>query len=151
MRGKVDPHFASWNYPSWTNPYLDPEAIEEERRRLPAAVFDQEYAAMFLDGGRRICSSCAPPEHEMATVLVAKGQELRRCNECERPLDDDGSALGFTCEDGKVHLKIIEVPAELIESERKLTAAWKKDRACATRSAASAGSSPSWPRSRARS
>jgi hypothetical protein len=45
-----DPEFKSWNYPSWTNPLLDPEVIEQERSRLPQQVFKQEIGAEFTEG-----------------------------------------------------------------------------------------------------
>lgn len=51
QRGQSDdPHFQSWNYPSWENPYLDVELIEQERDRLPERVFKQEYGGEFLEG-----------------------------------------------------------------------------------------------------
>jgi Terminase RNaseH-like domain/Terminase large subunit, T4likevirus-type, N-terminal len=45
-----DAEFASWNYPTWTNPLLDKELVEAERARLPERVFRQEYGAEFLEG-----------------------------------------------------------------------------------------------------
>jgi len=45
-----DPDYESWNMPSWTNPLLDAEVIEQERARLPERVFNQEYGAEFLEG-----------------------------------------------------------------------------------------------------
>ena len=45
-----DPDFESWNWPSWTNPMLDAEVIEQERGRLPDRVFMQEYGAEFVEG-----------------------------------------------------------------------------------------------------
>jgi hypothetical protein len=45
-----DPDFASWNAPSWTNPYLDKDLIDRERARLPERVFRQEYGGEFLEG-----------------------------------------------------------------------------------------------------
>lgn len=45
-----DPAFRSWNYPSRTNPVLDPAVIEAERSRLPERVFRQEYEAEFIEG-----------------------------------------------------------------------------------------------------
>lgn len=45
-----DPAYASWNQPSWNNPFLDREVIEAERARLPERVFAQEYAAQFIEG-----------------------------------------------------------------------------------------------------
>jgi len=51
QRGKGDdPEYESWNYPSWTNPLLDREIIENERGRLPERVFRQEYGAEFTEG-----------------------------------------------------------------------------------------------------
>ena len=46
----LDPEYQSWNHPSWTNPYVSRELIEEERSRLPERVFQQEYAGQFIEG-----------------------------------------------------------------------------------------------------
>lgn len=43
--------WASWRFPTSTNPYIDAGEIEEARELLPAAVFDQEYRAEFIDAG----------------------------------------------------------------------------------------------------
>ena len=45
-----DPDYQSWNWPSWTSPFLDAEVIEQERSRLPDRVFNQEYGADFVEG-----------------------------------------------------------------------------------------------------
>lgn len=45
-----DPAYKSWNYPSWTNPLLDPALIEDQRRQVPARSFNQEYGAQFIEG-----------------------------------------------------------------------------------------------------
>jgi hypothetical protein len=45
-----DVEYKSWNYPSRTNPCLDPDVIEQERARLPERVFLQEYEAQFIEG-----------------------------------------------------------------------------------------------------
>ena len=42
-----DPDYEAWNRPSWTNPLLDADVIEEERGRLPERIFLQEYGAEF--------------------------------------------------------------------------------------------------------
>lgn len=50
-RGQADdPDYASWNCPSWTNPFLDRAVIDAERARLPDRVFMQEYGAQFIEG-----------------------------------------------------------------------------------------------------
>ena len=46
----LDPHYQSWNHPSWTNPYVSAELIDQERDRLPERVFKQEYGGEFLEG-----------------------------------------------------------------------------------------------------
>ena len=46
----ADPDYESWNLPSWANPLLDREAIEQERARLPERVFRQEFGAEFIEG-----------------------------------------------------------------------------------------------------
>jgi len=49
-----DPDHASWNHPSWTNPYLDRDLIEQERSRLPERVFAQEYGGEFVEGAGQV-------------------------------------------------------------------------------------------------
>jgi hypothetical protein len=46
----TDPHYESWNQPTWTNPLLDADVIEAERTRLPERAFNQEYGAEFVEG-----------------------------------------------------------------------------------------------------
>lgn len=49
---KRDKSVVSMKLPSWLNPYLERELIQEERKRLPKRVFDQEWGAELLaDGG----------------------------------------------------------------------------------------------------
>lgn len=119
MRGAVDPQFESWNWPSWTNPHLSREAIVKERDRLPESVFRQEYGAVFLEGARRLCGRCTSPEHEKGVVLLAEDEQLRRCEECGRPVDRDGAVVGIVASDGTIHLKTIRLPADTLEVLRK--------------------------------
>lgn len=46
----LDADYESWNAPSWENPHLVKDAIEAERERLPAGVFNQEYGGQFIEG-----------------------------------------------------------------------------------------------------
>ena len=46
----ADQDYCSWNHPSWTNPLLDRQVIEDERGRLPDRVFRQEFGAEFIEG-----------------------------------------------------------------------------------------------------
>jgi hypothetical protein len=49
-RGKSGEHnWMSWQMPTLTNPYIDPEEIADAQRDLPEAAFRQEYLAEFLE------------------------------------------------------------------------------------------------------
>lgn len=55
LRGQgKDADYESWNRPSWTNPYLDREAIDAERARLPERVFQQEFEGQFAEGAGQV-------------------------------------------------------------------------------------------------
>lgn len=43
------PDYESWQFPTASNPFIDRAEIEEARASLPAAVFQQEYEAAFLE------------------------------------------------------------------------------------------------------
>lgn len=43
------PHWASFQYPTSVNPYIQPGEIEDARRELPERMFRQEYLAEFID------------------------------------------------------------------------------------------------------
>src|SRR5262249_13027740 len=45
-----DEDYQSWNLPSWSNPHLNAELIEQERTRLPERVFRQEFGGEFIEG-----------------------------------------------------------------------------------------------------
>lgn len=65
-----DAEWMSWRFPTTTNPYVDPQEIEEARRNLPERVFRQEYLAEFLDdaGGvfRRVMEAATAEAQEKA-------------------------------------------------------------------------------------
>ncbi len=49
-RGKTgEPNWASWQMSTYTNPYIDPAEIDDAKRDLPEAAFNQEYLAEFLE------------------------------------------------------------------------------------------------------
>lgn len=56
------PEWMSIRMPTWANPYVPQESIEEARKQVPEDVFKQEYGAEFLDesaGVFRNISGCA--------------------------------------------------------------------------------------------
>ena len=60
----AQPEYASWNFPTLSNPYIDPKEIEEARATLPVDVFRQEWEAVFLDrnaGVFRNIEACVRP------------------------------------------------------------------------------------------
>jgi len=76
-------NYVSWKHPTWHNPFIDPEEIEEARKTLPERIFQQEYEAAFLDdtGGvfrgvrkniRKTLREPKPGEHFFIGVDLAK-------------------------------------------------------------------------------
>jgi hypothetical protein len=108
---REDPDCESWTAPSWQNPHVDAEAIELERKRVPEAVFLQEYGAEFLGThGSRICSLCGSPERRgPGCITLFEGEEVAECSECHNPVDENGAPLGWANDDGKVGLQIIRL------------------------------------------
>ena len=51
MRGQSErfSEWQSWQFPSWTNPHINHDDIEEARQTLPDRIFRQEYGAEFIE------------------------------------------------------------------------------------------------------
>lgn len=50
MRGKQEePNWKSWQMSTYTNPFIDPNEIDDAKRDLPEIAFSQEYMAEFND------------------------------------------------------------------------------------------------------
>lgn len=43
-----EPNWKSWQMPTVSNPFIDPAEVEEAKRDLPQAMFEQEYLAQIL-------------------------------------------------------------------------------------------------------
>ena len=114
LRGQErDRDFASWNFPSWTNPHLKPELIEKEKNRLPRDVFRQEYGAEFLGDDVEACEVCGGARTEGVGLVVLEGDgELARCAACNGPADAEGRALGKRNPNGDSYLKILDLRGE---------------------------------------
>ena len=70
-----DPAWASWCFPSWTNPYLDPLEIEASRGDLPSIIFRREYGAEFVSAsGARLqrawLREAIPPPRDRLDVVM---------------------------------------------------------------------------------
>lgn len=73
QRGKHEANWMSWRMPTVSNPYIDPEEIEDARHDLPALAFSQEYLAEFNDNianpfGTEYIASCVKPLSNKAAV-----------------------------------------------------------------------------------
>lgn len=94
----------SWTFPTWTNPYIKPEEIEEARRLLPERTFREMYGAEFVPGGRFFAGvedACTvlepedPKDHagHSQVIGVDWGQSVDwtvltcMCRECSRVVD----------------------------------------------------------------
>jgi len=52
LRGQEeDPTWQSWQFPTSSNPFIDPAEIEDARKNLPERVYEQEFLARFLEDG----------------------------------------------------------------------------------------------------
>jgi hypothetical protein len=60
------PDWQAWQYPTVSNPYIQPSEVDLQRSMLPARSFEQEYLAEFIDdaGGvfRGVADVCTLPQ-----------------------------------------------------------------------------------------
>lgn len=85
-----DPDWHSWQFPTVSNPHIDPREVEAARRNLPERIFAQEYLAEFIeDGGgvfRRVMEAAVAEQEDMPDP------------ECEYVLGIDWAKLSdFSC------------------------------------------------------
>ncbi len=58
-----DPQWQSWQYPSWTNPFLHPDEIDAARRDMSELEFRQEFGAEFVGLPDAVYHNWRPQEH----------------------------------------------------------------------------------------
>src|SRR5262249_50704266 len=101
-QNKRDPSFESWNAPSWDNPRLDRNLIEQQRLLLPERVFRTEFGGEFVEGSGAVfrgvreaaTGSLSPPDPE---ARYWAGLDLARV--------EDYSVLTIVSEnDGKIEV-----------------------------------------------
>lgn len=86
LRGQdADQHdYASWQFPTSTNPYISPEEIDEMEATLPRVVFEQEVLAEFVSNAAAVFRwtdsqvvTLSPPKgNVMVGVDLAKSQDF---------------------------------------------------------------------------
>ena len=69
------PDWASWTFPTVTNPYIDPEEIEAARLVLPEDIFAQEYLAAFLSDAttvfrRLLIAAVLKPSERLTSISM---------------------------------------------------------------------------------
>lgn len=89
-----DKDFESWSSPSWANPLLDRELIEEERARLGGEAFNTQYGGQFTGEDTEPCDLCHGPDPRAPGIVVLHdGAQLLHCPECKGAVDDRGRTL----------------------------------------------------------
>jgi hypothetical protein len=101
----TETEYASFTFPSNTNPYFPPSEWEEAKRTTPADIFRQEYEAEFLEDSAGVfhnierclipTDNCSPitghcligcdiAKHTDFTVLIAMDSRTGRCFDMDR-------------------------------------------------------------------
>jgi len=62
-QSREDAQWASWQYPSWTNPFLDPAEIDQARADMSELEFRQEFGAEFVGRPDAVYHNWEPRAH----------------------------------------------------------------------------------------
>ncbi|MEQ1735728.1 MAG: hypothetical protein ABL886_04930 [Rhodoglobus sp.] len=102
LRGRSDPDYACFQYPTSANPLISQELIEAERKRLDPNLFRANYLAEFVGVPVLACPTCHGPTPNTRTfVIMIDGEdELGTCPACGRLTDDEGECLVPLRKDG---------------------------------------------------
>lgn len=77
----ADPEWASWQFPTSSNPHIAPGEIEAARRSLPERIFSQEFEAQFISDSdgvfRRIMDAATATAQDTA---IAGRQYIMGCD-----------------------------------------------------------------------
>jgi Terminase large subunit, T4likevirus-type, N-terminal len=102
-----DADYESWCSPSRDNPHLDRALIEAERTRLDPNAFAEQYEAQFLGPDLERCDVCGNPDPALSGMAFMQvSEEIVRCEDCKRPVDETGHTLVGARGGGKGHLMI---------------------------------------------
>lgn len=91
-RGGKDPAYASWSFPTSSNPTIAGDLIEAEGSRLPPEIFAAQYLGQFVDVPVEICPRCEGPAISPRVVVLHGDEEPQVCTECKRIVDDTGAS-----------------------------------------------------------
>jgi hypothetical protein len=102
LRGQSDeePDYASWRFPTASNPYIADFEVEEMRRTLPMLVYEQEVLAEFVSSAGavfRFGRECVVPQQKPLGHVVV-GIDLAKSNDftvMSAANADSGAPCGF--------------------------------------------------------
>lgn len=129
-RRQTDETWAAFQMPTSSNPYIDPDEIEDARRTLPSIVFRQEYLAEFVDmQGSRVKREWlrygTPPANLRYSMAVDLAASLRS--------EADYTAIVVTGTDGSGNYWVVDVHRDrmsfndIISRIRSYAAKWNPD------------------------
>ena len=72
------PEWGSFRFPSWSNPYLSADDIDEAKRTLSKATFEQEYGAAFTFSSGQVYKEFEEAIHVIAEDKLRIDPEWRR-------------------------------------------------------------------------
>lgn len=99
MKGQIDnDQYISFKGTSYDNPYVDVNFIDEQRKSLPADIFDQEYMASFTDAGSEVFRGL----DEVCILNSYEQSRERAFFGIDTGLSNDFSALCIIAESGRV-------------------------------------------------
>jgi len=112
-QGGRDPDFASWCSPSWDNPHIDRATIDEERKRLPSDVFDEQYAAKFIGVHPSSCDTCGKPDADVPSTYVHTAEgDIPRCRDCDGMVDAGNHTIIKLWPNGVARTKVLIIRPE---------------------------------------
>jgi hypothetical protein len=89
-----DAMYQSWSSPSWTNPHLNRELIEEECKRLGGDTFKSQYGGEFLGFDPGPCELCGCPDGSLLAIYCGPDDSpLDTCADCGWPIDRAGHTV----------------------------------------------------------
>jgi hypothetical protein len=97
-----DGEWQSWQFPTLSNPYIEPSEIEAARKMLPMDIFNQEYNAQFLEGEGTVfrnitaCMGAPDPCAEHTGHMIIAGVDWAKQN--------DYTAISIGCRDCHVEI-----------------------------------------------
>ena len=94
--------WASWQFPTISNPHINPDEIEAARKTLPVDIYRQEYLAEFLEGEGAVfrnimaCMGAPDPSGDHRGHQIVAGVDWAK--------QSDFTAISIGCRDCKIEI-----------------------------------------------